>query len=389
VGGRGPKTAGPVQKRSTPDALFVWLLFFDKAFGDSGVFIQSSIGSNADCFKNSFDFVLLRPYDCDASPDAPDPRGLVFSDSILFARYSQVLLFLVAQNYNALKAAKLSRIGFVFTPCVANKCNSPSVQVASLKTFFDQNNLTYSAMWFIIETGCPGSWYSNKTLSRATYESFLSSFDSIFGPQSYGIYSSQQQWEKIFGDTSYNSPLAKGKKMMYANWLSGNPDNVYSSYAYGGWTKADAKNYNGGQKMCNVDNLQLISSTAPVIITLPPTLPPTRPTVTSTSTNTKATTIISVSKTSTTTTVDGKTMLTSPTTPSSMLSSLTSTETTSSSLIDDSSSTTLAAETTATTGMNGAVVGGVIGGIVLLLVVALIVACVVRRRKPRAKTDRK
>nr|QNJ46231.1 GH25 muramidase [Blackwellomyces cardinalis] len=127
-----------------------------------------------------------------------------------------------------------------FFPCTGsgNKCKPYAKQIGELVDAIEGNQLAIRRIWIDIETdkvcnafnwGAEGNIQEAKKLIAAVRGT----------KRDFGIYTSATQWENIFGSRTVE--LAKDVPLWFAKF--DNVETLELKTPFGGWTKADAKQY--------------------------------------------------------------------------------------------------------------------------------------------------
>ena len=114
----------------------------------------------------------------------------------------------------------------------------------------DLGSSNYGMIWMDIETnpssGC--SWASFSHASNCDYLGQLVNAVKAHGKVP-GIYASHHMWGEIMG--SYNAcPDFENVQMWYAHYDGKENMDDYPGLAFGGWKKANIKQYKGTTTMC-------------------------------------------------------------------------------------------------------------------------------------------
>ena len=143
-------------------------------------------------------------------------------------------------SYKNAVAAGYKDFDAYFFPCTGsgNKCKAYETQIGDLVKAIKDNKLNIRRIWIDIETDkvCnPFNWGAQKNLEEAkkiVAAVRATKFD-------FGIYSSPGVWESIFGSKSAN--VASDVPLWFATF--DNVEDLNLRTPFGGWTKADAKQY--------------------------------------------------------------------------------------------------------------------------------------------------
>lgn len=143
-------------------------------------------------------------------------------------------------SYKNAVAAGYKDFDAYFFPCTGsgNKCKAYETQIGDLVKAIKDNKLNIRRIWVDIETDkvCnPFNWGAEKNIEEA--KKIIAAVRAT--KFDFGIYSSATQWESIFGSTSVN--LASDVPLWFAKF--DNVENLDLPAPFGGWTKADAKQY--------------------------------------------------------------------------------------------------------------------------------------------------
>ncbi|KAJ3491333.1 hypothetical protein NLG97_g5611 [Lecanicillium saksenae] len=143
-------------------------------------------------------------------------------------------------SYKNAVAAGYKDFDAYFFPCTGkdNKCKAYDAQIGELVKAIDGNKMNIRRIWVDIETdkvcnpfnyGAEGNIAEAKKLIQAVRNT----------KRDFGIYTSPTQWENIFGSKTVE--LAKDVPLWFAKF--DNVETLDLKTPFGGWTKADAKQY--------------------------------------------------------------------------------------------------------------------------------------------------
>lgn len=143
-------------------------------------------------------------------------------------------------SYKNAVAAGYKDFDAYFFPCTGsgNKCKAYETQIGDLVKAIRDNKLNIRRIWVDIETDkvCnPFNWGAAKNIEEA--KKLIAAVRAT--KVDFGIYSSATQWQSIFGSTDVN--LASDVPLWFAKF--DNVENLNLPTPFGGWTKADAKQY--------------------------------------------------------------------------------------------------------------------------------------------------
>nr|QNJ46227.1 GH25 muramidase [Lecanicillium sp.] len=159
-------------------------------------------------------------------------------------------------SYKNAVAAGYKDFDAYFFPCTGktNKCKPYAAQLAELLDTIKGQKLAIRRIWLDIETdrvcnpfdyGAQGNLAEAKKLVAAFRDAKLD----------WGIYTSPTQWETIFGAKTVE--LAKDVPLWFAKF--DNVETLELKTPFGGWTKADAKQYTD-QSASNKFDLNVFSA---------------------------------------------------------------------------------------------------------------------------------
>jgi len=195
-------------------------LCLGSCFAINGVDVSSLVSvSSFGCLKsNGYSFAVMR---CYQSIGSVDPNC-------------------AATVKNAWDAG-LDKVDVYLFPCY--KCGNAAGQVDALVKYLTDNTVKHGMIWLDVEG--PGVYWSDSTTAnRAFFGDLVTAAKSH--SVSLGIYTSESQWDPIFG-SDYDG--GKAYPLWYAHY-----DNVqsFSDFAaFGGWTKPDRKQYAGDVTLCS------------------------------------------------------------------------------------------------------------------------------------------
>ncbi|CEJ80053.1 hypothetical protein VHEMI00258 [[Torrubiella] hemipterigena] len=143
-------------------------------------------------------------------------------------------------SYKNAQAAGYKNFDAYFFPCSGkdNKCKPYSTQIHELVDTIEKNKLAIRRIWIDIETdricnpwnyGSQGNIAEAKKIIQAVRDT----------KKDFGIYTSASKWVNIFG--SKNVVLANDVPLWFAKF--DNVETLDLVSPFGGWTKADAKQY--------------------------------------------------------------------------------------------------------------------------------------------------
>lgn len=143
-------------------------------------------------------------------------------------------------SYNNAKSAGYKDFDVYFFPCTGsgNKCKPYATQIDELIKAIDANKMSIRRIWVDIETDkvCNPFNYG----AKGNQDEAKKVVDAVRATKrDFGIYTSPTQWETIFG--SHDFVLAKDVPLWFAKF--DNVETLDLQTPFGGWTKADAKQY--------------------------------------------------------------------------------------------------------------------------------------------------
>ena len=150
------------------------------------------------------------------------------------------------QNIKNARAAGIPNVDVYLFPC---RGKSAADQVNQMIAGLGSAN--YGMIWMDIETNPSSScnWASFSHASNCEYLGELVNAVKAHG-KTPGIYASHYMWTEIMGSasacTNYNQVA-----MWYAHYDGKDNMDDYPGLAYGGWTKANVKQYKGTTTLCN------------------------------------------------------------------------------------------------------------------------------------------
>lgn len=149
-----------------------------------------------------------------------------------------------AQSVANAWAGGMSYVDVYLFPCP--KCGNAANQVQTLKNYLNSNNVRFGQVWLDVE----GSqyWLGNYASNQAFMEQLCNSTNSIFGSTHWGIYSSPSQWHAIFG-SDWNK---WANKPLWWPRYDGVASLTYNWQNFGGWTRANIKQYKGTSTVCGM-----------------------------------------------------------------------------------------------------------------------------------------
>jgi GH25 family lysozyme M1 (1,4-beta-N-acetylmuramidase) len=112
-----------------------------------------------------------------------------------------------------------------------------------------------------LQTNCPNAWSGRIWLDIEGSQYWLGSYSSnkvwyqnlVDSCSTYGVkcgvYSSQSQWQSIFGSTTYS--YGSNLPMWYAHYDGVASFSDYPNYKFGGWSSPYAKQYEGDVTLCS------------------------------------------------------------------------------------------------------------------------------------------
>ncbi|KAJ2975007.1 hypothetical protein NQ176_g5758 [Zarea fungicola] len=139
-----------------------------------------------------------------------------------------------------LQAAGYKDFDAYFFPCTGsgNKCKPYNQQIAELLSIIKENHMAIRRIWIDIETDkvCnPFNWGAQGNIAEAK-KVIAAVRDTKYD---FGIYTSPTQWVNIFGSRAVS--LASDVPLWFAKF--DNVETLDLATPFGGWTKADAKQY--------------------------------------------------------------------------------------------------------------------------------------------------
>ncbi|KAJ4164829.1 hypothetical protein LMH87_006484 [Akanthomyces muscarius] len=143
-------------------------------------------------------------------------------------------------SYKNAVAAGYKDFDAYFFPCTgkANKCKPYATQLRELLDTISAQKLAIRRIWLDIETDkvCnPFDYGAQGNIAEA--KKLVAAFRDA--KHDWGVYTSPTQWESIFGSKSVE--LAKDVPLWFAKF--DNVETLDLKTPFGGWTKADAKQY--------------------------------------------------------------------------------------------------------------------------------------------------
>lgn len=143
-------------------------------------------------------------------------------------------------SYKNAQAAGYKDFDAYFFPCTGsgNKCKPYDRQIADLLSTIKGNNMAIRRIWIDIEKDkvCnPFNWDTQRNIEEA--KKLIAAVRAT--KYDFGIYTSPTQWENIFGSRAVS--LASDVPLWFAKF--DNVETLDLATPFGGWTKADAKQY--------------------------------------------------------------------------------------------------------------------------------------------------
>ncbi len=143
-------------------------------------------------------------------------------------------------SYKNAVAAGYKDFDAYFFPCTGttNKCKPYATQLAELLDTISSQKLAIRRIWLDIETDqvcSPFDYGAQGNIAEA--KKLVAAFRAA--KHDWGIYTSPTQWENIFGSKTF--VLANDVPLWFAKF--DNVETLDLKTPFGGWTKADAKQY--------------------------------------------------------------------------------------------------------------------------------------------------
>jgi len=195
------------------------------SLGNKGVDVSVAVSSTSwTCLKsNGMSFMVARAWKSYGAFDSNAPNNLKNARSAGIS-YTDVYMF----------------------PC---RSQSATTQVNSMLSGLSGSS--YGMVWIDVEenpsSGC--GWGTDYT-SNCNYVASIASALKAKGV-SVGIYSSQYEWELVMGSRGACTSL-KSYPLWYAHYDNNPSMSDFTNYGFGGWTKANIKQYAGDKTLCSV-----------------------------------------------------------------------------------------------------------------------------------------
>jgi len=137
---------------------------------------------------------------------------------------------------------ELNESMFYMFPCPT--CGNPAGQVQDAVNFLKSHHSSYTMFWLDIEG--PQYWSTNHNTNQQFFGSLVS--EALKLNQTLGVYTSESQWNPIFG-SAYN---AGAKYPLWYAHYDNNPS--FSDFTpFNGWTSPSMKQYAGDDDECNTN----------------------------------------------------------------------------------------------------------------------------------------